>query len=102
MTTRCSRRHATSPSMASVAGRWWPILRGEVLAEAGSGEAVLHVRLDLDAIDRERARKSALRMRRPHLYDVRRRRRPEPSRATAAVAADAVDAIGMSQLEFAG
>jgi omega-amidase len=42
--------------------------RGEVLAEAGSGEEVLMADLDLDSIEEERKREPALRMRRPELY----------------------------------
>lgn len=42
--------------------------RGDVLAEAGAEEAVLRVVLDLAAIDREREREPALRLRQPDLY----------------------------------
>ena len=42
--------------------------RGEVLAEAGTGEEVLMADLDLDSIEQERKREPALRMRRPELY----------------------------------
>jgi predicted amidohydrolase len=42
--------------------------RGEVMAEAGSGEAALRATLDMGAIARERAREPALRLRRPTLY----------------------------------
>ena len=42
--------------------------RGDVLAEAGAGETVLRATLDLAAIDREREREPALRLRLPDLY----------------------------------
>jgi len=42
--------------------------RGEVLAEAGTEETVLRAVLDLAAIDREREREPALRLRQPDLY----------------------------------
>jgi predicted amidohydrolase len=42
--------------------------RGEVLAEAGTGETVVRAVLDLAAIDREREREPALRLRQPELY----------------------------------
>jgi predicted amidohydrolase len=42
--------------------------RGEVLAEAGTEETVLRATLDLAAIDREREREPALRLRQPDLY----------------------------------
>ncbi|MGH3440672.1 MAG: carbon-nitrogen hydrolase family protein [Nitriliruptorales bacterium] len=42
--------------------------RGEVLAAAGSDEAVLGAALDLDAIGAERKREPSLRLRRPKLY----------------------------------
>lgn len=42
--------------------------RGDVLAEAGAGETVLRAVLDLAAIDREREREPALRLRQPNLY----------------------------------
>jgi predicted amidohydrolase len=42
--------------------------RGEVLAEAGASETVLRATLDLAAIDREREREPALRLRQPDLY----------------------------------
>jgi predicted amidohydrolase len=47
--------------------------RGEVLAEAGTGETVLRAVLDLGAIDREREREPALRLRQPDLYRHDRR-----------------------------
>ena len=47
--------------------------RGEVLAEAGAEETVLRAVLDLAAIDRERAREPALRLRQPDLYRHGRR-----------------------------
>jgi predicted amidohydrolase len=42
--------------------------RGEVLAEAGTSETVLRATLDLAAIEREREREPALRLRQPELY----------------------------------
>ena len=42
--------------------------RGEVLAEAGTEEAVVRATLDLAAIEREREREPALRLRQPDLY----------------------------------
>jgi predicted amidohydrolase len=42
--------------------------RGDVVAEAGVEETVLRAVLDLAAIDREREREPALRLRRPDLY----------------------------------
>jgi predicted amidohydrolase len=42
--------------------------RGDVLAAAGAEEAVIRARIDLDAIEREREREPALRLRRPDLY----------------------------------
>lgn len=42
--------------------------RGEVIAEAGTGEQALVTKLDLDAIVAERTREPSLRMRRPELY----------------------------------
>jgi predicted amidohydrolase len=42
--------------------------RGDVLAEAGEEETVVRAVLDLAAIDREREREPALRLRRPDLY----------------------------------
>jgi predicted amidohydrolase len=42
--------------------------RGEVLAEAGTGEQAIRATLDLDTIEREREREPALRLRRPALY----------------------------------
>jgi predicted amidohydrolase len=42
--------------------------RGDVLAEAGTEETVLRAVLDLAAIDREREREPALRLRQPDLY----------------------------------
>ncbi|HEY7206751.1 MAG TPA: carbon-nitrogen hydrolase family protein [Gaiellaceae bacterium] len=42
--------------------------RGEVLAQAGTGEETIRARLDLGAIEREREREPALRLRRPTLY----------------------------------
>jgi omega-amidase len=42
--------------------------RGDVLAEAGTEETVLRATLDLGAIDREREREPALRLRQPDLY----------------------------------
>ncbi len=42
--------------------------RGEVLAEAGTREEVIRATIDLEAIDREREREPALRLRRPELY----------------------------------
>jgi predicted amidohydrolase len=42
--------------------------RGEVLAEAGTEETVVRATLDLAAIEREREREPALRLRRPELY----------------------------------
>jgi predicted amidohydrolase len=42
--------------------------RGEVLAEAGTGETVVRAVLDLAAIEREREREPALRLRQPKLY----------------------------------
>ena len=42
--------------------------RGDVLAEAGTEETVLRATLDLAAIDREREREPALRLRQPDLY----------------------------------
>lgn len=47
--------------------------RGDVLAEAGAGPAVLRATLDLDAIEEERRREPALRLRRPELYRERTR-----------------------------
>ena len=47
--------------------------RGDVLAEAGTEETVLRVTLDLAAIDRERKREPALRLRQPDLYRHGRR-----------------------------
>lgn len=44
--------------------------RGEVLARAGGGEEVIRANIDLTAIERERAREPALRLRRPALYDA--------------------------------
>jgi predicted amidohydrolase len=41
---------------------------GNVLAEAGEDEAVIRARIDLSAIEREREREPALRLRRPGLY----------------------------------
>ena len=43
--------------------------RGDVLASAGTEEAVLRATIDLGAIERERAQEPALRLRRPALYD---------------------------------
>jgi predicted amidohydrolase len=42
--------------------------RGEVLAEAGTEETVVRATLDLAAIEREREREPALRLRQPELY----------------------------------
>ncbi len=42
--------------------------RGDVLAEAATGETALRATLDLSAIERERAREPALRLRQPDLY----------------------------------
>jgi predicted amidohydrolase len=42
--------------------------RGDVLAEAGVEETVIRAALDLAAIDREREREPALRLRQPELY----------------------------------
>ncbi len=42
--------------------------RGEVLAEAGTGEEMIYAELDLDLIERERAKEPALHLRRPKLY----------------------------------
>ena len=42
--------------------------RGEVLAEAGTEETVVRATLDLAAIEREREREPALRLRQPDLY----------------------------------
>jgi predicted amidohydrolase len=42
--------------------------RGDVLAQAGTGEETIRARLDLAAIEREREREPALRLRRPALY----------------------------------
>lgn len=42
--------------------------RGDVLAEAGEGEETIRAVLDLGAIEREREREPALRLRRPALY----------------------------------
>lgn len=42
--------------------------RGQVLAQADSGPAALRATLDLAAIERERQREPALRLRRPQLY----------------------------------
>jgi predicted amidohydrolase len=42
--------------------------RGDVLAEAGAEETVIRAVLDLAAIDREREREPALRLRQPDLY----------------------------------
>jgi predicted amidohydrolase len=47
--------------------------RGEVLAEAGTEETVLRATLDLAAIEREREREPALRLRQPDLYRHGRR-----------------------------
>jgi predicted amidohydrolase len=47
--------------------------RGDVLAEAGTEETVLRATLDLAAIDREREREPALRLRQPGLYRHGRR-----------------------------
>jgi predicted amidohydrolase len=47
--------------------------RGDVLAEAGVEETVLRAVLDLAAIDREREREPALRLRQPDLYRHGRR-----------------------------
>ena len=47
--------------------------RGDVLAEAGAEETVLRAVLDLAAIDREREREPALRLRQPDLYRHGRR-----------------------------
>jgi predicted amidohydrolase len=47
--------------------------RGDVLAEAGTEETVLRATLDLGAIDREREREPALRLRQPDLYRHGRR-----------------------------
>jgi predicted amidohydrolase len=47
--------------------------RGEVLAEAGTEETVVRAVLDLAAIEREREREPALRLRRPDLYRHGRR-----------------------------
>jgi predicted amidohydrolase len=47
--------------------------RGEVLAEAGTSETVVRATLDLAAIEREREREPALRLRRPELYRHGRR-----------------------------
>ena len=47
--------------------------RGDVLAEAGTEETVLRATLDLAAIDRERKREPALRLRQPDLYRHGRR-----------------------------
>jgi predicted amidohydrolase len=47
--------------------------RGDVLAEAGPEETVLRATLDLAAIDREREREPALRLRQPDLYRDGRR-----------------------------
>ena len=47
--------------------------RGEVLAEAGTEETVVRAVLDLAAIERERDREPALRLRRPDLYGHGRR-----------------------------
>jgi predicted amidohydrolase len=48
--------------------------RGDVLAEAGVEETVFRAALDLTAIDREREREPALRLRQPELYRLRGRR----------------------------
>jgi predicted amidohydrolase len=48
--------------------------RGDVLAEAGVEETVFRAVLDLAAIDREREREPALRLRQPELYRLRGRR----------------------------
>jgi predicted amidohydrolase len=42
--------------------------RGEVIARAGTGEQAIRARIDLTAIERERRREPALRLRRPTLY----------------------------------
>ena len=42
--------------------------RGDVLAQAGTGEETIRATLDLAAIEREREREPALRLRRPALY----------------------------------
>ena len=42
--------------------------RCEVVVSAGEAETVLHARLDLSAIEQERAREPALQLRRPDLY----------------------------------
>jgi predicted amidohydrolase len=42
--------------------------RGDVLAAAGTDETVIRARIDLDAIEREREREPALRLRQPDLY----------------------------------
>jgi len=42
--------------------------RGQVLAEAGSGEEIITARIDLDEVATERAREPSLRLRRPELY----------------------------------
>lgn len=42
--------------------------RGRVLAQAGDTEEVIHAELDLTAVDAERRREPALRLRRPELY----------------------------------
>jgi predicted amidohydrolase len=42
--------------------------RGDVIAAAGADEAVIRARIDLGAIEREREREPALRLRRPRLY----------------------------------
>lgn len=42
--------------------------RGEVLAQAGTGEEVVRAAIDLAAIEREREREPALGLRRPELY----------------------------------
>ncbi|MGH7556894.1 MAG: carbon-nitrogen hydrolase family protein, partial [Gemmatimonadota bacterium] len=42
--------------------------RGEILAQADSSQTALRATLDLSAIERERKREPALRLRRPQLY----------------------------------
>lgn len=42
--------------------------RGQVIAEAGTGEEMLTAQIDLDQVTTERAREPSLRLRRPELY----------------------------------
>ena len=50
--------------------------RGDVLAQAGSGEEVVRARVDLGEIEREREREPALGLRRPELYGTVTRDEP--------------------------